>query len=149
MYTASRDRSVSSLSLSLSRTASLPTQQLTSDSNEQICCWFEDVKTGGGFKIARVLLGHSHRINSLSISSAYVNRTGPFYNLIEDEMRGVDPNVKGNLIGGSFYSNCTSSRNNGLTGGSHAEIAKKKYEAARRKVSAFGDEVPFERLVGS
>lgn len=47
----------------------------TASRDRTITCWFEDKE---GFKIARTLTGHAHRINSLAISNAHLCRTGAF-----------------------------------------------------------------------
>lgn len=49
----------------------------TASRDRTITCWFED-ELKDGFKIARTLSGHAHRVNALAISNGHACRTGAY-----------------------------------------------------------------------
>jgi len=102
----------------------------TASRDRKITCWFEDEKDGG-FKIARVLEGHAHRINALALSNGHLCRTGP-YDCEEEVVRANHARRGKPLPSRSDKNAC--------------ELAIARYEK-QKQLLGDSDAVPFERLV--
>lgn len=99
----------------------------TASRDRTITCWFED---GEGFKIARTLIGHAHRINFLALSNGHLCRTGPFD--CEEEVIQANFKKRGKPVQQSE--------------GSATERALVRYEK-QKKLQGDSAAIPFERLV--
>lgn len=104
----------------------------TASRDRTITCWFEDES---GFKIARVLTGHAHRVNSIALSNGHLCRTGPFD--CEEDVVQANREKRGKAVPESVSAKLKMTP---------AERALVRYEA-QKKLLGDSPEIPFERLV--
>lgn len=102
----------------------------TASRDRTVICWFEDEKDGG-FKIARTLVGHAHRINALALSNGHLCRTGPFD--CEEDVVRANQRKRGKAEAPEFQGSLTAK-------------ALARYEK-QKKIQGDTDAIPFERLV--